>query len=797
MEIFLGLAAFAVVLVPIVLAVVNAVRLNNFLRRLQHLERMAVAQANAIEELRSRLVAPARGETPKPPPQATAPPELKTPVVPAPQPQQAPSQPFSVQPEPAWQPSFPLPKKKGRTNKEWEALIGGKILNRIGALALIIGIGFFLKYAFDNNWISETMRVLMGAAAGFGLLYGGYRSHTKDFTIFAQGLVGAGIAILYLSVYAAFNFYHLLPQAAAFALMSVVTMLTLWVAWQYDSLAVALLGWAGGFLTPIMLSTGVVNHVGLFTYLALLDAALLAVVLGKSRWMILEALALAATSFMYLLWYVGDYSANKFGTTLFFLNLFWVLFFGVEAVRVLRRESSALVFRNLIAAAVAMLFFTGLYNLLEPSHHAWMGLVTLLLAVPYYLVFVKLHTAPRGDTLSLQRTILTAILFVITATAIQFDPFETVIVWSLEIAFVVWLGIRWKLKALWLVGAGMVVFAIFKLLFSSGGLSYFPLEEFRLLQTVRAVAHISLIASLIVCSQLLKKTEDDAAVTIGTILEYAWTLVGFAFVSIETNDLFERWLSYADGVHYSLLAYKRLLTLAAVWMLYSVGLSFNNTASCRVPVLHTALGSAALSILVAVLVGISFRPIERFLPVMNYRVLILLMIATGAVISIRLYRSLELTGKWKERIVGVLSLAAVALVIALITGETRDFFQQQIHALESQLEWAEGTNRQLDRLENMKQLSLSGVWLISSIGMMLFGFWRRMRSVRLAAIGLFAFTILKIFIYDLSFLQTLYRIFSFIGLGVILLSVSYLYQRYKHIILGQDRSAAGTNPTAQ
>jgi len=77
----------------------------------------------------------------------------------------------------------------------------------------------------------------------------------------------------------------------------------------------------------------------------------------------------------------------------------------------------------------------------------------------------------------------------------------------------------------------------------------------------------------------------------------------------------------------------------------------------------------------------------------------------------------------------------------------------------------------------MKQLSLSGVWLLSSILIMLAGLWRRVRNLRLVATALFGFTILKIFIYDLSFLQTLYRIFSFMGLGVILLGVSYLYQK--------------------
>src|SRR4030042_2046308 len=116
--------------------------------------------------------------------------------------------------------------RSSRTREEWEALIGGKLLNRIGALALIIGIGFFLKYAFDKHWLTETMRVLIGIVIGTVLLWVGSRSYKKELRIFAQGLIGAGISILYLSVYASFNFYHLVPQVIAFLMMSVVTVIT-------------------------------------------------------------------------------------------------------------------------------------------------------------------------------------------------------------------------------------------------------------------------------------------------------------------------------------------------------------------------------------------------------------------------------------------------------------------------------------------------------------------------------------------------------------------------------------------
>ena len=166
-----------------------------------------------------------------------------------------PQPPVDAVPEPAGpfaSPVTPTPELvPSRTREEWESFVGGKLLNRIGAVALILGVGFFMKEAFDRNWISEPVRVIIGAVVGLLCLAGAYRTHSRGLKIFAQGLVGAGIAILYLSVYASFNFYALVPQWAAFLLMSIVTVLALVQALSYDSLAVAILGLAGGFLTRL------------------------------------------------------------------------------------------------------------------------------------------------------------------------------------------------------------------------------------------------------------------------------------------------------------------------------------------------------------------------------------------------------------------------------------------------------------------------------------------------------------------------------------------------------------------
>jgi len=130
--------------------------------------------------------------------------------------------------------------------------------------------------------------------------------------------------------------------------------------------------------------------------------------------------------------------------------------------------------------------------------------------------------------------------------------------------------------------------------------------------------------------------------------------------------------------------------------------------------------------------------------------------------------------------VGLL-IAAVLLIFDLITFEIWDFFGKGM------LESARGSLL-FARLSNLKHLSLSGAWLLYSIALLTLGFWRRIQRLRIAAIILSGVTILKIFIYDLSFLETLYRIFSFIGLGLILLITSYFYHRFRTIIFGEDTS---------
>lgn len=622
MEFFFSTIVVAFVLGPIVLLIILFVRVNELSKRVQDLERQRSS---------TQASAPAVSQTPQPVPTIAAPPQ-RAPDVPA-------SQIAAAL-------HTNRPPTTSRSREEWEALIGGKLLNRIGALALIIAVGFFLKYAFDNNWITETMRVLIGILIGAICLLGGHRTQKKGYSVFAQGLVGAGISILYLSLYASFNFYQLIPQWLAFLLMSGVTLVALVQALAYDSITVSLLGWAGGYLTPIMLSTGESNELALFTYIALLALGLLALSIKKESWIALEMLTLVATVITFFAWYDAFYTSRYLGLTCFFATLFWLLFHGSEIVRIRLDQKQFKALRHVVQSLNACFFYVALYYLVREENSDLIGSVAFALGIVYAATLVGVQGLWRLDGDHDARYGLMASAFLLIGTSAEFQNVDTARLWSLEGLFLLWLGLRSQRP--WLKAASLTFYLLAIGLFSDGSLIYSPLSDFKLLWNERALTGVILAAAAGLGTLLIARSHDPKFIPLRPWLGFAFFMILFILLTVETNDHFRQLL-------------------------------------------------------------------------LNIR-----------------------------------------------------------ESLEGQSLEEEST-----RLQNLKQLSLSGLWLFYSILLMVIGILRGVRGPRLLAIGLFGLAILKIFIVDLSFLQTLYRIFSFFGLGVILLAVSYMYQRYKSLLFGE------------
>jgi len=283
-------AALMVVFVPIALLVAGITELWKLKKAVRHLsQRLARLETDRHRsEARPTPIIPVATMTP-PPAAATTP---RPPPIPGPPP--VPETPLPKQPAVESPPLEPPPSRPARPAIDWEAFLGIKLFAWVGGFVLFLGIVFLVKYSFENNLITPGMRVVLGSLIGFGLISTGWITANRQYRVSGQSLCATGILVLYGNVFAAHVYYHLITLGFAFASMALVTAGAFFLAVRLNAQVIVILGLLGGFLTPVLLSTGVDNPAALFGYIGLLDLGIAAVALRK-RWDYLVLLAAAGT----------------------------------------------------------------------------------------------------------------------------------------------------------------------------------------------------------------------------------------------------------------------------------------------------------------------------------------------------------------------------------------------------------------------------------------------------------------------------------------------------------------------
>lgn len=303
-----------VIAAPIVLVAVGLVELRRLKRSVRHLgERLA-----ALESARDRVGPAPSAPVKQPAPRVAIPPPLP-PRTPAPEPA-LPREPIAEVPPVAPPSSLPPPP---RVAIDWEAFFGVKLFAWIGGFVLFLGIVFLVKYSFENNLITPGMRVVIGTVVGLALMVTGWLTSTRGYRVSGQSLCATGILVLYGNIFAAHIFYDLITLAPAFVCMAIVTGVAFFLAIRLDAQVIVILGLLGGFLTPVLLSTGVDNPAGLFGYIAVLNVGVAAVALRK-RWEYLILLAAAGTVLMQFGWAARFFTEEK-------ANIALAVFLGFEA----------------------------------------------------------------------------------------------------------------------------------------------------------------------------------------------------------------------------------------------------------------------------------------------------------------------------------------------------------------------------------------------------------------------------------------------------------------------------------
>ena len=216
--------------------------------------------------------------------------------------------------------------------ESFESRLGSQIFNRIAIVLLLIGTAYGLKLAVDRGLIGPTGRVILGLLAGAGLVLWSERFRRNGFAAFSYSLKAVGSGVLYLSLWAAFQLFHLLPAGAALTLMILVTAWNAYMAWVQDSELLAAYALAGGFATPMLVSTGGNHEIFLFTYLLAIDVATVALVRLKT-WPRLLLGAFPITAVFFIGWYSEFYATSELTVTSIFVVLFGMVFASVPLGR--------------------------------------------------------------------------------------------------------------------------------------------------------------------------------------------------------------------------------------------------------------------------------------------------------------------------------------------------------------------------------------------------------------------------------------------------------------------------------
>ena len=457
-----------------------------------------------------------------------------------------------------------------------ESRIGSHWLNRIGIAALLIGISYFLKFAFDNKWIGPGGQITIGILAGIGIVIWSERFRLRGYKIFSYSLKAVGIGALYLSLYAAFHVYSLIPSGVAFTMMLIVTAATAAMALSQDAQILAAFALAGGFSTPLLLSTGENREIALFSYVAVLDLATL-VLLSLKPWRRLLVMSYSGTLLLYIGWYATFYHRSQLGLTLAFATFFFVVF-AVAPLVTLQPEGEIALLASIpavLAFVNAGVYFLQAYVMIQEVNKTYMAWFALALAAIYIFLSRQVHArnlSPGASEVLYFLHLAVAIGFITVAIPIRLDAHWITIGWFIEAGVLLWVGNRIESDFLDVLALVALVLGVARLLLIDN------FQTTQLIFNMRMATYAVAVAVLGTVAWYGGKREDEPARVVAAVAAVALNVLALVALTREVADYFSRQIAavrpavfnqgrigYIDLRHNDT---ERDFTYSALWMAY-------------------------------------------------------------------------------------------------------------------------------------------------------------------------------------------------------------------------------------
>jgi len=463
-----------------------------------------------------------------------------------------------------------------RSSESLEGTIGKLWLNRIGIIAILIGVAYFLKYAFDTGWIGERGRVAIGLIAGIAVVVWSESFRRKGSAAFSYSLKAVGIGILYLSLWAASQYFHLVPASAAFVAMILVTASTITLALTQDAEILAVYAMIGGFSTPALVSTGQNHEIVLFSYVALLDLAILAMVSFKP-WRRIVWGAMMGTAVMYIGWWAKYYDSSERTATVLFASAFFAIFALVPLLTPLTRSrwhrgmSITLMLLPLVNGGA---FFLALYAMFsdEVITLTWFALA---LAAVYLLLSSQFKRRVGGEpdvvkTVNLLH-VAVAIVFITIAIPLKLDAHWITIGWLVESAVLLGIGVKVKADLLRIFAGCALALGVCRLLFIDNFYTQTLVFNARFATFLVAIA---ILAGIVAAGERYASEKEMPFVKMAGV---ALNLLALIALTREANDYFSRHISelYQQRNMYQAtrqLDIARNFSFSAIWIIYGAAM---------------------------------------------------------------------------------------------------------------------------------------------------------------------------------------------------------------------------------
>ena len=619
-----------------------------------------------------------------------------------------------------------------------EAVLGTKWLGWAGIVMLVMGVGYLLKYAYDNDLIGPTGRLAIGLLFGIAALATGHLLKKRGYSVMFQTLTGGGIAIFYTCIYFSFQVYGLIEPMPAMVLSIFVTLGAVVLAVAHNAPVIAMVGLIGGFLSPVLFSTGENHPYLLFNYVIALDLVALGVAYFR-KWHAVQGLAFVGTLLLYLGWYGRYYDESQMTPALLYLSVFYAIFLLIPIFHALARRSQTTA-PGLVLMSVNALFSLLAYaDILYDQYRPILGFVVLGQAVLVFVLFL-VWVRRRGKAEAMGESLLILALALVTlAVPIQLRVYGIAVAWAVEGVLFTFLGLRFNKMSCRVGGTGALLLAGMALL------TQLPLHELPFVPVFNiGFGSWSLViaAAAIIAYRLKTRGGEKPMAVLAAAAGFGLLCL---LLSLEASHYWD--FSDSEWAHNY-----RLDTLVALWAVIPTAVVLANRRWGR-PTWHWLAWLCFAVGFLFFIAGMETYAHPSTWLVLNPTCFSKLVFAVALFLCARILA--EAGGRSSER----LEFFGQVLVLWLIGAEwTR---------------WSDFNDMISARMGNVL---ISASWAAQALILIWVGLITRRGFRRYTGLGIFVLAAGKTVLFDIT--ETVYQIVSFMVIGVLALGAAYFYQRF-------------------